>query len=342
MTRLQPDNGAVAKVSQTVRQVTKAVAERITFALSTLIARCADRRGTSRARSLGSDTTPLLDAPAEASLRPHRPMRHERRVLGTTDVLPRFRPRLQSSTPFSNRYGTALVSGGTGGRGLIQVRGASVPGLDHAHSGEPGQDAAAVGYRGDEVLLAVADGVGSLVASHLAAATATAQVLSHAFENQGRHAQHRLSDAYRHAAASIGTDQGSTTLMSALLRPTTRGRVEAELASVGNTAAWRLRADGRLEELLCERGERTRALPRAADDVQPLSVDLQPGEVLLLCSDGFYEALLHPDSSYLRYIEEHWKSPPAESDFVADVMFDADFFYDDRTVVAAWIPDGHP
>ncbi|MGI5285795.1 protein phosphatase 2C domain-containing protein [Nonomuraea polychroma] len=234
------------------------------------------------------------------------------------------------------------MSGSAGITGWAQIRGACVRGLDHAHAGEPGQDAAAVAYQGDEILLTVADGVGSHTTSQFAAAIATQEVASLVFNGEKhRNPRRRLREAYRRAAATItreinyGRDPGSTTLVSALLR-IVNNTIEVDLAAVGDSAVWKLCADGTLEELLCEHGERTRSLPRTVENIVTAQILLSPGDVLILCSDGFTEALNHPDGKYQRYIGDHWKSPPQEIDFAADVMFDADFLYDDRTALAAW------
>jgi hypothetical protein len=65
-------------------------------------------------------------------------------------------------------------------------------------------------------------------------------------------------------------------------------------------------------------------------------VIVRPRDVLLVVSDGVGD----PMSAFpqLReYLVAQWQQPPAISDFLADLEFEAPQSLDDRTAVAIWI-----
>lgn len=153
---------------------------------------------------------------------------------------------------------------------------------------------------GEQGLLAVCDGLGGHPAGDLASATAV-ETLRHRAPDAGRSVEALVAalraahDSVVEAAAEAPGREGMATTVVAA---TVGGRT-LTVAHVGDSRAYLLDADGRLQQLTRDHGlggYLTQALGLDRD-VEPdvASVDASPGSRLLLCTDGLTN-MLDPDS----------------------------------------------
>ncbi|SHN47120.1 protein phosphatase 2C domain-containing protein [Cryptosporangium aurantiacum] len=243
--------------------------------------------------------------------------------------------------------------------GRLTVRMASVRGYAHRYDGTPRQDdAVAVAHPGSgAVVFAVADGVSAAGEAHVGAAlacrAAVRVVLRSLDDAQGDGDAIDWDavdwDAVVGAAAAAlvrdaGDDKGAaaarfaTTLVTGLVRPEPPA---ATLVRVGDTAAWRLRG-GAFEALTSAPGDpvvvrsATAALPVVPDVVRPQSVDLAPGDVVLVGTDGFGDPLGDGTGQVGRLVAEVLATPPSALRFAHVLDFSRETFDDDRTLLAIW------
>lgn len=257
-------------------------------------------------------------------------------VIGTDDVEP-LMPRVLPDDVFVVA-GPGVVSH-EGRMGGFDVRTASLRGLDHGDA-ELAEDAGVVCADGDVLLLAVADGVGSQAGS-VACAVAAVQGLRRGFRSTPSSSPEvRLQAAFNaavEAAAAASTREGSGACALACALVVRGEQLVVHAAAVGDSRVQLLVPGHGLVGLVGagEADGTTRALPR---DVQPVVdvVAVPGGTAVLVMSDGFDEGLSVPGSQLRERVETGWRTPPPEFHVLADASFRGDYFYDDRTVVAAW------
>lgn len=219
------------------------------------------------------------------------------------------------------------------------VRGLTMRGADHALPDETGDDAAAMAALDDGCLLAVADGVGSELHARECAIAAVEGLVTGYRKAEGV-VEDRIAAAYAVAARAVARTRtlngsGATTLTCAVLSCTPSG-VEVVTATVGDTAVLALTPHSALVDLAREApDESTRALPMHDSPILRRAL-LPPGSVIAVASDGFLDGLQHQSGALVQRVQTGWREPPHPANFATDVMFRGDYYYDDRTVVAAW------
>lgn len=244
------------------------------------------------------------------------------------------------------------------------LRAASVRGYQHRHDGTPRQDDfAAAWHPGAEALVvAVADGVSSVHLAHVGATLACRNVVDQLLRllNEDRWAPLDWQDLMRCAGWALVEFAGqqppaqrdetaaaraerllSTTLVTAVVRTRPDGSVVAEVAGIGDSAAWLLREHTWTAVLDGEDGEEVitsavSALPRVPAEVPARTVELAPGEVLLLGTDGIGGALGDGSGPVGAAFASELAHPPAPLDLAHLLDFSRETFDDDRTLVAIW------
>ncbi|WP_169789047.1 protein phosphatase 2C domain-containing protein [Nonomuraea candida] len=233
------------------------------------------------------------------------------------------------------------------------VRAVSIRGRRHRYRGEPLQDAYAVRLSADGrwVIAAVADGLGStLHAEHAAAVAVRAATNLSLTPGLGWHAAFAtVAGEVMRATARLGGRPGgergagaseppATTLTIGVV-PADGRRGIAACAAIGDSPALWLH-DGMWTELFPPEGQRpgnvTSALPEDLGELRERQIDWGPGDVLVLCSDGFGSAMGGGGSLLAQRLATSWSSPPELRGFLRDVDFQLSTYDDDRTVLAVW------
>lgn len=245
----------------------------------------------------------------------------------------------------------------------LTVRAASVRGYQHRHDGTPRQDDFALAaHPGCGALVAaVADGVASAELAHLGATLVCRSAVDQLLHTLDEHAAAApdwpnlmscagwalVEFAGRQPADDGQSDADraernlASTLVVALVRPGPDGSAVAELARVGDSAAWLLR-DGGWSPVFGQAAAGdlvdpvVPALPRVPAELAGVSVDLAPGNVLLLGTDGVGLALGDGTGKVGAVFAETLAHPPAPLDFARLLDFSRETFDDDRTMVAIW------
>lgn len=282
---------------------------------------------------------------------------------------PLGRPSVRDADESAAFSPAVLLDGALIGR--LTVRAASVRGDSHNWEGSCRQDAMTMTRIGppdaEMLLLAVADGVGSAVYSHVGSyqfSRLAAVFLDREAENiyaavcAGDENELRVlaTKAVAGAAAELRSgwartaqhkprpyaDQDYATTLHVLLIPTDPRIRDRVLCSVGDGGLFVLR-EGRWEHGDPDDGEglldtRTEALPHAYRSVKATLLRTVPSEVLLLGTDGITNPLTQKDPEFARRLAEAWGGPevPSLSDFLWQAQTRAKSYDDDRTVICVW------
>jgi serine/threonine protein phosphatase PrpC len=226
------------------------------------------------------------------------------------------------------------------------LRAASVVGVRHRLAGRSVEDAWAWGGAPGSAALAVADGVGSLPASAPVAAEVVATAVawitaarSTGDAGEGADDGAALVSAAVEAAnrAVAGAVDGASTLVVALVG--TDGRVE--VARVGDSTAFVLH-QGAWAELFVDpdgadmRSPTTAALPSMTVRPESVSVELAPGDVLVLVTDGLGDPLRDGPGTVGPGLADGLGEPPHPLVLAGLVDFSRQGCHDDRTLAAVW------
>jgi serine/threonine protein phosphatase PrpC len=205
-----------------------------------------------------------------------------------------------------------------------------------------------VSYGDSFVLAAVADGLGSASDSHRGAQLAVAHSLDYiswALEKQ------RLADVDLVAAI----DAADRAIRAAGPRPEERASTltvavtsvepydwchDFRVARIGDSPAFVLGEgefrqvfDGGVTDM---HDTRTACLPQRGGAVEVTDSRLEPGQALVLVTDGVGIPLTVPEVG--AYLAECWAEPPGPVEFLHALQFRARSFDDDRSAVVIWAP----
>ncbi|MBS2965365.1 protein phosphatase 2C domain-containing protein [Actinocrinis puniceicyclus] len=240
------------------------------------------------------------------------------------------------------------------------VRLASVRGYSHRYYGKPRQDhvEACVHAATGTVLFAVADGVSSAeeaeVGARLACGTALAVMTEHldaGHAPQWREVLRTAADQLLMAAArrygrAIDPAEAeklfATTLVAGFATPAPEG-LTASMARIGDSGAWLL-AEGQYRPALGAKDDPAAAvvssavhpLPRVPDPPDQTQLTLVPGQVLLVGTDGFGDALGDGRGQVGRLFAQWLAQPPPARGLAHLLDFSRETFDDDRTLLALW------
>ena len=257
---------------------------------------------------------------------------------------PIIEPRLSVGDP----YRPDTIADGGSAFGLT-VRAASVRGLAKRYVGGPRQDDLCLGTHAatSTLIAAVADGVSSAARSDLGAALAVRYATA-AVARQLDEGDVDWANVFDQVAFALVSeerrldDPGSlaSTLLVATVSPA--GAVQA--AAVGDSPAFRLRrrdydpivGQPVLDDELI--GGAVAALPRDARALQTGSCALDPGDLLLLCTDGVALPLGGGEGELGRAFARELATPPDAVDFARLLDFSRSTYDDDRTMIGVWVP----
>jgi hypothetical protein len=257
---------------------------------------------------------------------------------------------------------------GSSGADALHIRAASVRGLSHRYYGAVRQDEYAIRHTATHIVVAVADGVGTLPMSHIAAELATQVSCDEVVRQLAEGPQIDWPLVFRAAGSAIlqrGAErmaevdgcpdvlpspsdvaaQMATTIRVAAV-DTRRGDagLPVTLQGIGDTSAWVLGRDGswRPTGLIKNAGatiasSAVSALPFLPTEFEePVSFELLPGEALAVMTDGVSDPLGDGAGEVGIFLAESWRTPPRPLAFAAQIDMARKTFDDDRTVICLW------
>ena len=218
------------------------------------------------------------------------------------------------------------------------LRAASVAGVRHRLAGQSADDSYCWSFGEGALVVAVADGLGSVPGSARAAADAAAAAVTAAAAAAVAAPEQALDDAVG-AANEAARGGGATTVAVAVVHPD--GRVW--LARVGDSTALVLSAEaGWVESFDPPSGDDvvgapTAALPSPDPEPEHAAVTLGPAQVLVLATDGIADPLRDGPATVAPALAGGLLRPPSPLELAALADFSRQGCHDDRTVVAVWL-----
>ena len=271
-----------------------------------------------------------------------------------------FEPRSGIASPYRP---DTVVDGFTWGR-HITLRAASIRGYGHRYKGVPRQDDFAIGANGNYLFLAVADGVSAAPISHIGATVACRYAVdwcnARALDNNWDWEEFFKGAAWalvEYAARLAGEpvtpevaeQMLASTLTVAVLSECGDAGGEANIVQMGDSDAWLFR-DGKFHNLTRSavrdapiHSSAVSALPRVTTTANTTTLNLDPGDVILLGTDGFGDPLGDGDGLVGQQFTRYLETIPPMLAFAHALDFSRETFDDDRTLVSAWIgPPSNP
>lgn len=227
----------------------------------------------------------------------------------------------------------------------LEVRAASVRGVVHRRFGTPRQDAYSISWRPDEgaLVVTVCDGLGAFDRSHEAADLAASR-LPDLLDGDWQRAFEALSVGIADRSSVTGAPM-ATTVVCARITETADGAHRAEVAWVGDSAAYLLGPQGWQcigGAVKTIRGDgsplssATAALPAKCFQIANATVEFGKEATLFLMTDGVADPLGAGAGQVGHTLGQWWADPPNEFEFAAQVGFARRSFDDDRTAVGIW------
>jgi serine/threonine protein phosphatase PrpC len=216
------------------------------------------------------------------------------------------------------------------------VRAASVAGVRHRLSGQPGQDSYAWALAGDRLAVAVADGLGGVPDSDTTAARAAAAAVSAALGSSGPPAA-RVA-AGLDAANRAAHGGGATTIVIAVIHRLG----EVSVARVGDSSAFVVGEGGAAwtELFASPAGDGlntvTAALPAAAVQSEEAAIALDHNGILVLATDGISDPWRDGPTTVAPALAGALAVPLAPLELARLVDFSRQGCHDDRTLLAVW------
>ena len=246
----------------------------------------------------------------------------------------------------------------------MTVRGTSVRGRLHRAYGIPRQDDFTVHSLTDgRAIITVADGVSQARQSHLGASGATRFAANWLRQNlpdvvaDTDWTNLMQSTAWalnKQAQRLFGLDEPdplrteqelATTLVCAVIESPGQGCLRAHVINCGDSSTWLLSQGSFVEALGGKAIEpdgiatsEVTGLPRVPRRVDPTVIDIAPGQVLLIGTDGIGEPLGTGEGAVGTLLRDLLQrpTPPSLIEFAHTVDFNRETFDDDRTLVAIW------
>ena len=245
----------------------------------------------------------------------------------------------------------------------LAVRGVSIRGEQHRFDGSPRQDDFALLLRkdGQQLIVAVADGVSAAPQSHLGSSIAVRYAVQWldaklSEDTQEPDWQDLVKSAAwalaEQAAVLFGVENNAsaveqllaTTLVCAVIDFGEDGSARVQIVNIGDSGAWVLTrgqytqiAGGKHGSIDGLTSSSVSGLPRVPEEVRATHVTIEPGEILLIGTDGFGDPLGDGSGDVGRLFSSLLESqPPAILDFARAVDFSRETFDDDRTLVGVW------
>jgi serine/threonine protein phosphatase PrpC len=250
-----------------------------------------------------------------------------------------------------------------GGRAFgLELRAASVRGMLKRYTGTPRQDDICLRLHEPTrtLIAAVADGVSDVPRADMAAALAARQaaaVVAHQLDggageldwrdvfDQAAWAlieEHRRHSGDQEAGVEEAVGSLATTLVVAAVTAED-GSARVQLAAAGDSPGLMLRGD-QFRVVMAEPedgdgllGGGVQALPRIPRGPVQSSCTLEPGEMLLLCTDGLAVPLGDGRGEVGRVLARELARPPDPIDFARLLDFSRATYDDDRSLVAVWM-----
>lgn len=282
-------------------------------------------------------------------------------------VLPSVRSKISGAYVADSSVDAAAVSDSVS-VGVVSVKGAS-----HHLSGTPRQDAYAIGSDDAWVVVAVADGVSEGRLSHVAAAEAARVAVSEALRALVASGPEvvdwsAVAGRVRVAVRALGQRRAQHQLGPSEILPEIPDRTIARLMSTtcdlivvpvarceGSLRVWRVRVagDGSFYALDRHRGwgligagkdPTSSAIDNAVRDPLPLGGDkpdvasweLEPGQAVVLCTDGFGDVIGEGARPVGRYLFDAWQRPLDTVQLLRTSSFINTNADDDRTAAIVW------
>ncbi len=234
----------------------------------------------------------------------------------------------------------------------LDIRAASLRGLMHSRYETPRQDCYSMAWLEEHqaLIITVADGVGAFALSHEAAALVCRRMGTVLKRDAatGRFDWEAAFSVMSNELDTLAVARGAeiaTTVVAAATTETERGSYRAEIAWVGDSAAYLLERDawivvGGTVKALADDTQpmvsATAALPGTHTAVTVTSIEFGSDTALFLMTDGVADPLGTGSGEVGQALAKWWCTPPDKFEFARQVGFARRSFDDDRTVVGLW------
>jgi hypothetical protein len=240
--------------------------------------------------------------------------------------------------------------------GDLQVRACSIRGLEHRLHQTTRQDSFSVGATpdGGVLVMAVADGLGSASHSHegsAAVARSAVATLIAAAVGPAPDWTKEMGGAIEAASAALklracalelpARALASTLVLAVVSTELMAGTYAVTLGRVGDSSALWIK-DGQLSDVFPPKDDgevqvsATACLPVNPDLLETLTMQLHPGQALVLATDGFHVPAM--TATWGPYFGAKWAEAPGVDSLLGDLHFLARTYDDDRTVAGFWGP----